>query len=115
MQATSDDDPRAVADPTRADRFAAESSRRTARSSKDSIDHSPGGHDDLANAVAGAGDCIVAAALHAFPRAVFGTWGTPPPTSTPSRERIEAEMAAAVPICTINFNDPKNQWRLNNG
>ena len=28
--------------------------RRTSRSGKDSIDHSPGGHDDLANAVAGA-------------------------------------------------------------
>ena len=28
--------------------------RRTARSGKDSIDHSPNGHDDLANAVAGA-------------------------------------------------------------
>ena len=28
--------------------------RRTARSGKDSIDHGPGGHDDLANAVAGA-------------------------------------------------------------
>jgi hypothetical protein len=27
--------------------------RKTARSGKDSIDHSPGGHDDLANAVAG--------------------------------------------------------------
>jgi hypothetical protein len=28
--------------------------RRTARSGKDSIDHAPGGHDDVANAVAGA-------------------------------------------------------------
>jgi hypothetical protein len=28
--------------------------RRTARSGKDSIDHAPGAHDDLANAVAGA-------------------------------------------------------------
>src|SRR6516165_10171180 len=28
--------------------------RRTARSGRDSIDHGPGGHDDLANAVAGA-------------------------------------------------------------
>jgi hypothetical protein len=28
--------------------------RRTARSGKDSIDHAPGQHDDLANAVAGA-------------------------------------------------------------
>jgi hypothetical protein len=30
--------------------------RRVARSGKDSIDHGPGSHDDLANAVAGAGD-----------------------------------------------------------
>jgi hypothetical protein len=27
--------------------------RRTARGGKDSIDHAPGGHDDIANAVAG--------------------------------------------------------------
>jgi len=27
--------------------------RRTARGGKDSVDHAPGGHDDLANAVAG--------------------------------------------------------------
>ena len=32
--------------------------RRTARSGKDSIDHGPGGHDDLANAVAGAADLV---------------------------------------------------------
>jgi hypothetical protein len=31
--------------------------RRTSRAGKDSIDHPPGGHDDLANAVAGAVDC----------------------------------------------------------
>ena len=34
--------------------------RRTARSGKDSIDHGPGGHDDLANAVAGAADLVAA-------------------------------------------------------
>ena len=28
------------------------------RSGKDSIDHGPGGHDDLANAVAGAADLV---------------------------------------------------------
>jgi hypothetical protein len=28
--------------------------RRTARGGRDSIDHAPGAHDDLANAVAGA-------------------------------------------------------------
>jgi hypothetical protein len=36
--------------------------RRTARSGKDSIDHSPGGHDDLANSVAGAADLIASRA-----------------------------------------------------
>jgi hypothetical protein len=35
--------------------------RRTARGGKDSIDHSPGQHDDVANAVAGA---LVLAAHH---------------------------------------------------
>ena len=34
--------------------------RRTSRSGKDSVDHAPGGHDDLSNAVAGA--CVLAAA-----------------------------------------------------
>lgn len=33
--------------------------RRTSRSGRDSIDHAPGGHDDLANAVAGAIDLAV--------------------------------------------------------
>jgi hypothetical protein len=32
--------------------------RRTARSGKDSIDHGPGGHDDLANSVAGCADLV---------------------------------------------------------
>jgi hypothetical protein len=32
--------------------------RRTARSGKDSIDHAPGGHDDIANAVAGVGQLM---------------------------------------------------------
>ena len=36
--------------------------RRTARSGKDSIDHAPGGHDDLANSVAGAADLIASRA-----------------------------------------------------
>ena len=31
--------------------------------------------------------------------------------SSPMRERIEEEMRQAVPICTIDFNLPKNQWR----
>ena len=34
--------------------------RRVSRSGKDQIDHGPNGHDDLANAVAGAADLVVA-------------------------------------------------------
>lgn len=33
--------------------------RRTARGGRDSIDHPPGGHDDVANAVAGVAHCAV--------------------------------------------------------
>jgi hypothetical protein len=49
--------------------------RRTARGGRDSIDHSPGNHDDVANAVAGA---IVAAAARdwqAAPTVVPYIWG----------------------------------------
>jgi hypothetical protein len=45
--------------------------RRTARSGKDSIDHSPGGHDDVCNAVAGA-VLAAAAGSRATLRAVLG-------------------------------------------
>jgi hypothetical protein len=44
--------------------------RRVARSGKDSIDHGPGSHDDLANAVAGAVDPIAQA--RSAPAPVFG-------------------------------------------
>jgi hypothetical protein len=58
--------------------------RRTARSGKDSIDHAPGGHDDIANAVAGA---LVLAAGKAGPlivsRALLAKTGLPgPPRDT---------------------------------
>jgi hypothetical protein len=43
--------------------------RRTARSGRDSIDHAPGGHDDLANAVAGS----LLLALAKKPRIRVGT------------------------------------------
>jgi hypothetical protein len=57
--------------------------RRTARSGKDSIDHGPGSHDDLANAVAGAAD--QASGRRAGTPASFGTWGTVLPDSKPSK------------------------------
>jgi hypothetical protein len=47
--------------------------RRVARSGKDSIDHGPGSHDDLANAVAGAAD--LASGRREHPPAQFTTYG----------------------------------------
>jgi hypothetical protein len=47
--------------------------RRVARSGKDSIDHGPGSHDDLANAVAGAAD--LASGRRENPVAQFTTYG----------------------------------------
>ena len=43
--------------------------RRTSRAGRDSIDHAPGGHDDVANAVAGA----LLAATAKKPKMRFGT------------------------------------------
>jgi hypothetical protein len=48
--------------------------RRTSRGGKDSIDHPPGGHDDLANAVAGA--LILALAKKSPMRATKGATGS---------------------------------------
>jgi hypothetical protein len=46
--------------------------RRTARGGKGSIDHSPGQHDDLANAVAG---CLVLAAGETDYATLWGKFG----------------------------------------
>jgi hypothetical protein len=43
------------------------------RAGRDSIDHSPGGHDDIANVVAGAYD-TVAEYRSRFPRVVLRNW-----------------------------------------
>ena len=86
--------------------------RRTARSGKDSIDHPAGGKDDIANAVAGAADLVSLAERRAPPVPVQTTWRRKRADhSPPMRQRIEEEMRQAIPICTIDFNLPKNQWR----
>ena len=56
--------------------------RRTARGGKDSIDHGPGHHDDVANAVAGA---IVLASHHVRPLNFH-----PPTLGPPQSELIAA-------------------------
>jgi hypothetical protein len=50
--------------------------RRTARSGKDSVDHPPGGHDDIANAVAGA-LTLVGTPARVAPTPQFGTFSGP--------------------------------------
>jgi hypothetical protein len=58
--------------------------RRTARGGRDSIDHPPGGHDDLANAVAGALVYLLSE-RHQAPVAMFGTYSQFAPRAQPSR------------------------------
>lgn len=88
--------------------------RRTARSGRDSIDHGPGGHDDLANAVAGAADLITLAARRELPQAAFGRWATS--VDVPQRSsHLREEMKAAVPPCLIDFVALQNTRRLKSG
>src|SRR5262245_29985579 len=88
--------------------------RRTSRAGKDSIDHSPCQHDDLANSVAGAADLVALAERRALPAPVQTYWTRTRrrDEQSPMRQRIEEEMRQAVPMCTIDFNLPKNQWRF---
>jgi hypothetical protein len=50
--------------------------RRTSRAGRDTVDHAPGGHDDVANAVAGA-LVMVGKPLRQAPQAAFGTFDGP--------------------------------------
>jgi hypothetical protein len=47
--------------------------RRTTRAGRDSIDHAPGGHDDVANAVAGVFDAVAEERAR-FPRAILSNY-----------------------------------------
>jgi hypothetical protein len=57
--------------------------RRVQRSGRETIDHAPRGHDDIANAVAGVADICVAASMTPF--AAFGTYGRPDPVRQHSK------------------------------
>jgi hypothetical protein len=56
--------------------------RRTPRGGRDSIDHAPGGHDDIANSVAGA---VVAAAQREVKTLIITPWFS----SGPPRESYD--------------------------
>jgi hypothetical protein len=57
--------------------------RRVQRSGRETIDHGPRGHDDIANAVAGVADICVAASMTAV--AQFGTYGRLTPVAQNSK------------------------------
>ena len=71
--------------------------RRTARGGKDSIDHAPGAHDDLANAVAGS--IVLAACL--------GAYSAPPMASGLAREPYQSPLGhegLGASLTPINWN-----------
>jgi hypothetical protein len=72
--------------------------RRTARGGRDSIDHPPGGKDDLINAAAGA-LVYVSSARHQVAQVVFGIYGSFPDQSI-GRLQQEADATWSAP-CTI--------------
>jgi hypothetical protein len=84
--------------------------RRVSRAGKDSIDHAPGAHDDVANAVAGAAHCI-SLQNKAIP-ASWGSWSDPTPVhlrpwfKKQQRQKWEREHHIANPLsppCTLDF------------
>jgi hypothetical protein len=83
--------------------------RRVSRGGKDSIDHAPGGHDDLSNAVAGACDLIARTLRAVGP--MQASWDNMVPRAI--REQKRAEIQAAVNVeagsvpCTLQFEPEK--------
>jgi hypothetical protein len=76
--------------------------RRTTRAGRDSIDHAPNSHDDLANAVAGAVDAVAISSRANPPR--FGTYA--PGFIKMFEETPKSNIAnPQSPPCTINFPD----------
>jgi hypothetical protein len=74
--------------------------RRVSRGGKDSIDHAPGGHDDLSNAVAGACD-LIARTLRAVSPTQSGWNGRA--HYARDLERAQRNVAAGSMPCTIDF------------
>jgi hypothetical protein len=77
--------------------------RRTARGGKDSIDHSPGQHDDLANAVAGA---IVLASRHEVPLNFHA------PILGPSRAAVIGAFEASLGSGFADASMPPGGWPM---
>lgn len=68
--------------------------RRTARGGRDTVDHAPGGHDDLANAAAGAllGTLIANLGMYEYYRGLATQAAEPPAPGVHSTTRIIAGL-----------------------
>jgi hypothetical protein len=79
--------------------------RRVHRSGRDSVDHGSGGSDDFANVLFGAAWLAQQRVQEQASTAVYTGWTFLDQEPSEMRRRIEAEMAAQVPMCTIDFNN----------
>lgn len=82
--------------------------RRTARSGKDSVDHSPGAHDDIANAAAGA---VVQALGEVGPRLTLWEWqskiyDTYLATGKTEQEQLEEATKVQLPAPIVSASVP---------
>jgi hypothetical protein len=73
--------------------------RRTARSGRDTIDHAPGGHDDIVNAVAGAAQCIIELGVSADWTAAYGEPQTADAAAEASKSWRAARLRSFLVAC----------------
>jgi hypothetical protein len=94
--------------------------RRVSRAGRDSIDHQPGGHDDLANAVAGVVGLAAGPSSKAVP-ASWASWSDLTPVHEKDwYKKQEAQRAANVANpqsapCTIDFKKLERERELPDG
>ena len=84
--------------------------RRVSRAGKDSISHPDGDsyHDDLANCVAGAADCVNQPTQEQASCATYTSWFYADDEPSEIKKRLMAQGAS--PPCLIDFSNPKNQF-----
>jgi hypothetical protein len=88
--------------------------RRTARGGRDSIDHAPGGHDDLANAVAGVS---AACARGNFDLELYTRmdWVMGPDLASPGPDARQQDRVHSVDVCrpfsVFGASVPPSPWR----
>lgn len=88
--------------------------RRTFSTGRDRVDHGPRGQDDVCNAAAGALVLATGGALVSEPAssATYSMYRRSDPQPSEMRKCIEAEMAAAIPPCLIDFSELQKKGKI---